>query len=124
MPVLEPVTRSSTCASPPVPRSPLRTLHTLLVEVHEPALAVVAVLQRGVRRAVVQPPEVFAFVERGRVQRLATPELLDHAFDPAVARAGRLAADNRHGRPEAEVHVRRLRFECVEIPAGGRIALT
>src|SRR3954464_15144610 len=116
MPGLEPVARSSTSASAPCPRFALRTLHALLVEVQQPVLAVVGVLQRGICRAVVEPPELVALVERGRVQRLATAELLHDAFDPAVARAGRLPVDHRHPRPETEAHPRRLRLERVAGP--------
>src|SRR3954454_6885709 len=123
MPVPEPVARSSTSASAPCPRFALCTLHALLVEVQQPVLAVVGVLQRGVCRAVVEPPELVALVERGRVERLATAELLHDALAPPVARAGPLTVDHWHRRPESEVHVRRLGFERVEVPARGRVAL-
>src|SRR3954451_24897302 len=123
IPVLEPVTRSSKGASGAAVRRRLATPDALLVEVEQAVLAVVVGLERRVGGTVVELPELLGLVVRGRVQRLAAAEVLDHALDSPVARAGRLARDDRYGGPEAEVHVGRPRVEPIQVPRRGRIAL-
>src|SRR3954451_9028330 len=123
MPVLEPVTRSSNGASGAAVRRRLATADALLVEVEQAGLAGVVGLECRVGGTVVELPELLAVVVRGRVQRLAAAEVLDHVLDPPVARAGRLARDDRDGGPEAEVHVGRLRVERIQVPRRACVAL-
>src|SRR5215210_3325491 len=87
IPVAPPVTASRAWASGTRRGTRLGTLDALLVEVEQPVPAVVGRLQLRVGGAVVEPPELLALVERGRVERLAAAERLDHALDAPVARA-------------------------------------
>src|SRR4051812_21928669 len=85
MPVAEPVTRSSASAS----GIPLATLDALLVEVQEPVVAVIGLLDRHVGGPVVESPELVTLVVRGRVQRLPAAELVDEPLDAPVVRTVR-----------------------------------
>src|SRR5947209_966597 len=119
MPVDAPVTRSRASAMGNL----LTTLDALLVEVEQSAPAVVALLQLRVRFTVVEAPELVALVVGGRVERLAPAELLDHPLDAAIMRAVQPTADHGNGGPEAEVDIRRLRVQGVEVLTGPGVAL-
>jgi len=93
MPVAEPVTRSRISAS----GIPLATLDALLVQVQEPVLAVIGVLDGHVGGPVVESPELVALVVGGRVQRLAAAELVDEPLDAPVVRAVREAVGDGDG---------------------------
>src|SRR4051794_16555600 len=86
------------------------------VEVEESARRVVGLLQHLVPRAAVERPELLGRVERGRVQRLAAPELGDLLLDAPVVVAVAFAGRQRRGRPEADVDVQPVGLEGVQVP--------
>src|SRR4051812_25665031 len=98
--------------------------HCLGVQIEQPALRVVLLLQQRVCLAAVQGPELVFSVEGRGVERLAAAELLDLLLDLAVVGAVGLAGRQGHRRPEPEVHIGGLGIHDVEIPRRSSVALT
>src|SRR5690606_9483131 len=88
--------------------------HTLVVQIKQAPARVVFPLDRPVGVAVVEAPELVAAVERGRVERLVTVELVHGVLDEAVVVAVELASRQRHHAPEPEVHVQLAGLQRVE----------
>src|SRR3954447_6995581 len=101
----------------------LPAVHGLCLQIEQPAVRVVGLLQDLVVRAAVVVPELVLRVERRRVQRLAAAEVGDSSLDGAVVERLLLAAGQVDTAPEAEVDVGLVRRERVERPARGRVAL-
>src|SRR3954470_4925846 len=95
----------------------LPAVHGLGIQIEQPAVRVVGLLQDLVVRATVVVPELVLRVERRRVQRLATAEVGDGPLDGAVVERLALAARQVDTAPEPEVDVDVIRRERVERPA-------
>src|SRR5438270_12173759 len=94
----------------------LASLDGLGVEVEEPTVRVVGLLQKLVRRAAVRRPELILRVERGGVQRLVAIEVRHLALDGPVVERLRLSIRQVDTAPEPDVDVGRCRVERIEIP--------
>ncbi len=100
--------------------------HDLLVEPLQATLRIVCSLSRAYSVTAIDRPEDVARRRRRceysdlRPSRTVTT-CLDPPVDRAVVRVD--AVGQRHGRPEADVHVEHLGVELVQRPANGRVAL-
>src|SRR5689334_1002241 len=83
----------------PRPR-PLPTSDALRVEIKQPTVGVVFLLQQLVGRTVVGRPELVLLVVRGGVQRLASPEVGHQPLDQPVVVAVLLSGRQLDARPE------------------------
>src|SRR2546426_5432693 len=94
--------------------SVLAPQHDLVVEIAERALRIVLRLERGVRGAVVDRPELVVRKVGFGIQRLDTAQFGDLALDLAVVEAARARLLVAHDIPEAEVDVQRVGRERVQ----------
>src|SRR2546425_9447414 len=108
-------TRASRCAlSPGYVLALLAPQHDLVVQIAERTLRIVLRLERGVRGAVVDRPELVVREVGFGIQRLDTAQLGDLALDLAVVEAARARPLVAHDIPEAEVDVQRVGRERIQ----------
>src|SRR3954468_7970231 len=101
----------------------LTSLDGLGVEIEQPTVRVVRLLQYFIRRAAVSRPELILWVEGGGIQRLASVEARDLALDGPVVERLRLTCRPIGPPPEPHVHIRHGRVERIEVPRDLRVAL-
>src|SRR3954447_26216389 len=70
----------------------LPPLNRLRIQVEQPTIGVVGLLQQVVRRPAIRRPELVLRIEAGRIQRLASVETRDVLLDRAVVERFLLAA--------------------------------
>src|SRR5262245_27605610 len=79
--------------------------HALVVEVEQPSVRVVGLLQLLVGGSVVVAPELFSRVKRRRIQRFMPVQSGDLTFDEAIMILGDLPWRQRHRPPEPDIYV-------------------